>query len=249
MNKRIQNEKEFHDDVFSQNKRSAVKKYYSITDERVSDFISIINRDNKNAHFLEIGCGPTNISESILENNGNFYGIDLSKVAVEQSYNQLNGQYKTPPRFLMMDAENLGFNSNTFDVICGGGILHHLNIERAMDEIVRVLRPGGKAVFAEPLGHNIFINFYRNFTPAMRTEDEHPLLLSDIKLMGNYFEKFTVHYYYMLTFASLLFKKTKLFLPLKKVLFKIDRFLFSHTPLKRWAWQVILEFHNPIKEK
>lgn len=247
MNKRIQNEKEFHDDVFSQNKRSAVKKYYSITGERVSDFIRIINKGNENGQYLEIGCGPTNISESILDNNGKFYGIDLSKVAVQQSYNQLTGKYTNAPTFLMMDAENLGFSSNTFDVICGGGILHHLYLEGAMNEIVRVLRPGGKAVFAEPLGHNLFINLYRNFTPAMRTEDEHPLLLADIKFTGNYFEEIAVHYYYMVTFASLFFKNTKLFLPVKKMLYKIDQFLLNHTPLKKWAWQVILEFRNPKK--
>lgn len=35
--------------------------------------------------------------------------------------------------------------------------------------------------FSEPLGHNPIINWYRNRTPEMRTEDEHPLLIKDIE--------------------------------------------------------------------
>src|SRR3546814_4334755 len=45
----------------------------------------------------------------------------------------------------------------------------------------RVLRPGGRAVFIEPLGLNPAIELYRRFTPSARTPDEHPLLRRDFR--------------------------------------------------------------------
>jgi hypothetical protein len=48
------------------------------------------------------------------------------------------------------------------------------DLSLACSEIARVLRPGGPAIFVEPLGHNPLINAYRKRTPALRTVDEHP---------------------------------------------------------------------------
>ena len=50
---------------------------------------------------------------------------------------------------------------NRFDIIYGTGILHHLNLKACLDEIERILKPGGKFVFIEPLGTNPVINLYR----------------------------------------------------------------------------------------
>jgi ubiquinone/menaquinone biosynthesis C-methylase UbiE len=47
----------------------------------------------------------------------------------------------------LRDAHKLDFPENTFDVIYGAGILHHLDYARALLEILRVLRPGGAMIF------------------------------------------------------------------------------------------------------
>ncbi len=86
-----------------------------------------------------------------------------------------------------MDAENLKFNDHTFDLVYGSGILHHLSIEKAIVEIKRVLKKDGRAIFYEPLGHNIFINIFRLLTPSLRSEDEHPLLIKDLELIKRTF--------------------------------------------------------------
>ena len=41
----------------------------------------------------------------------------------------------------------MSFADNSFDLICGTGILHHLDIHAAFHEISRTLRPDGIAVF------------------------------------------------------------------------------------------------------
>jgi ubiquinone/menaquinone biosynthesis C-methylase UbiE len=47
------------------------------------------------------------------------------------------------------DAESLPFGDESFDLVLGHAVLHHLpDLERAFDEFARVLRPGGRIVFA-----------------------------------------------------------------------------------------------------
>ena len=45
-----------------------------------------------------------------------------------------------------MDANKLQFPDNSFDVVFGSSILHHLDINQTLDEITRVLKPNGKLV-------------------------------------------------------------------------------------------------------
>ena len=49
-----------------------------------------------------------------------------------------------------MAVEQLGFKKEVFDVVTGSGILHHLNIELALPEIHRILKPHGYFIFFEP---------------------------------------------------------------------------------------------------
>ena len=56
------------------------------------------------------------------------------------------------PLYLAMNPEHLDFGDGAFDVVCGTGILHRLDLGRALAEVARVLRPSGSAVFVEPLG-------------------------------------------------------------------------------------------------
>ena len=47
-------------------------------------------------------------------------------------------------------------------------------LEPALLELRRILAPGGRAVFVEPLAHNPLLRLGRALTPMARTEDEHP---------------------------------------------------------------------------
>src|SRR5690606_30601577 len=116
----------------------------------------------------------------------------------------------------------------------------------AYKEIVRCLKPGGKAVFIEPLGHNPIINLYRYLTPKLRTEDEHPLMLADIQRAHQYFGQVKVRYYHMLSIAAVVFRKTFLFKPVLNVLDGIDAVLFAVFPfLKRYGWMSVIELSDP----
>ena len=144
--------------------------------------------------------------------------------------------------FDVMNAEQMDFEDSTFDLIFGSGIIHHLNIEKAYSEIARVLKPGGSAIFVEPLGHNPFINAFRRKTPELRTPDEHPLLKNDCQFARNYFDHVDIKFYGLTTLWAIPVIKTGIAKPLITFGKITDKLLLKVPGLKWWAWYCLLTF-------
>jgi ubiquinone/menaquinone biosynthesis C-methylase UbiE len=88
-----------------------------------------------------------------------------------------------------LPAEALSYDDESFDVIYGNGVLHHVDFRKAVAEAARVLKPGGKAVFIEPLSYNPVINVYRHIAKTVRTDDERPFVFADLDEMLPLFGK------------------------------------------------------------
>ncbi len=167
-------------------------------------------------------------------------GIDLSEVAIEQSRAKAQ-ELGLAIDFRCMNAESLEFEDNTFDMIVGSAILHHLDLDKAYAELSRCLKPGGRAVFIEPTGHNPLLNLYRRMTPALRTVDERPMRRPDFDRAQRYFSNVQVRYYNMLTTAAVLFRRQAWFEPILRGLDAVDRGLFWLVPgLKYWGWMAVM---------
>ncbi len=119
--------------------------------------------------------------------------INISEVELEGGINKAKNK-SFPIEHHLMDANDLTFEDETFDIVFGGAILHHLDIEAAMHHIHRVLKPGGMIVFLEPLNMNPLYKLYRKLNPQERTLDEHALVGTDFKIIRN---KFTFEHYFM----------------------------------------------------
>lgn len=109
-------------------------------------------------------------------------GIDISPGAIERA-KSLYGDHE----FLVMDAHRMDFPDNSFDVVIGGAILHHLVFDDAIREVHRVLKPGGYAIFFEPLGDNPAAKLFRVLNPKSRTKDERPLSRKQIMMADRLF--------------------------------------------------------------
>jgi SAM-dependent methyltransferase len=143
-----------------------------------------------------------------------------------------------------MNAEELTFADDSFDFIFGTGILHHLDLNRAYQELSRVLRPNGVALFIEPLGHNPIINAYRNRTPDARTDDEHPLLRKDLHLAREYFSTAAIHSSGLLSLAAVPFGNQATGRMARDILTVADKILLK-MPVLRWqAWIAVLELRH-----
>lgn len=236
---RLSREKEFHNQTFSSDSRKAAKKYYESANESKLFYKDSVLKEVKGKKVLEYGCGPGSLAFELAQLGAEVYAIDISDVAIQQTSSKA-AEEGLNINCRVMDAESLDFEDDYFDVICGSGILHHLDLRRSYKEIQRTIKKNGKAIFFEPLGHNPIINLYRNFTPEMRTEDEHPLLVEDISMAEEFFGKIEAkHFNLFATLGS--------FIPfLNKPLNSIDRLFFQFIPiLKKYSWIIVLEFSKP----
>ena len=137
----------------------------------------------RNLEVLDLGCGNGEQSLRFLANGARVSGIDISATYVETARAEARSRGFDEQRyyFNVMDAHHLQFPDDTFDLVTGRGILHHLDVEIALKEIGRVLKKGGRAVFLEPLAANPLLKLFRLLTPSARTEDERPLDTRDLR--------------------------------------------------------------------
>jgi SAM-dependent methyltransferase len=102
-------------------------------------------QSSKGLRVLEIGCGLGTDGAQFAEAGADYTGVDLTDAAVELARKRFE-LFGLPGKFRTADAEQLDFPDETFDVIFSHGVLHHTpDINSAVREIHRVLRPGGKA--------------------------------------------------------------------------------------------------------
>lgn len=250
MESRKEREKKFHDHAFSENTRTKeVSKFYSIVGGRDKYFTNLLIENCKDKKILVYGCGKDSFAFQLAKNSTNVTGIDISPVAIKISRERAaKEQVSNKVRFLEMDAEYMSFPNNSFDVICGSGILHHLNLKRSLKEISRVLKPNGRAFFVEPLGHNPAINYFRNRTPHLRTKDEHPITINDITLFRKNFGRVETKFFYFITLIAIMIRGLPFFQSTVNVLEKIDNYLFKVLPTsKKMAWFVVISLYNPKK--
>jgi ubiquinone/menaquinone biosynthesis C-methylase UbiE len=248
---RIQREKEFHDQRFADDstRREKVGRFYSITQSIKNEYEQLLLDNSPESIIVEYGCGTGSYAFLIAKNGAKLVtGIDISSVAIEVAKAQAKvEEISNNISFLEMNAENLTFNDSSIDIICGSGILHHLDLEKSINSVVKVLQPQGTALFIEPLGHNFLINLFRYLTPNIRSEDEHPLLEQDLDLLKRYFKKVEIKYFYLTTLMASLFVGLPGFKILLITLEFFDNLLFKIPFLQKQAWQVLIKLSEPIK--
>lgn len=94
---------------------------------------------------LEIGCGIGMDAWQMARHGLVVTGVDLTEVAVRTARERFSGA-GVPGDFLNADALHLPFADGAFDYVFSFGVLHHAqDTAAAIDEVYRLLRPGGEA--------------------------------------------------------------------------------------------------------
>lgn len=242
-------ESSFFDHSYATDSRRSVGNVYSIVGNRCQSYERQIYEGVAGKRVLEYGCGPgSHFTLEMARRGAEIVGIDISQVGVEQARERARAAGLANASFEVMDAEEMTFADSSFDLVIGEGILHHLSLEKSYAEIARVLKPSGRAVFMEPLGHNPAIVVFRKFTPSLRTPDEHPLVKGDLALANRYFQSCRFEYHHLSSFAAIPFRKTPLFRPLIRALDGLDRVVFRAIPAAGLlAWYAIMVMEQPRK--
>ncbi len=89
---------------------------------------------------LEVGCGPGEAAERIAASGADVEAVDSSERMVELA--RARGVAAR-----VGDVQELPFEDASFDAALGAWMLYHVpDVERAISELARVLRPGGRLV-------------------------------------------------------------------------------------------------------
>lgn len=190
-NESLERERNFHDawaaviDVDG----IRVADYFETCTAPENRFILRQMGDVRGKLLLDLGCGAGENSVYFAKKGALCVASDYSPGMVEVALKlaEANGvgiQGRT------MNAIALDCPDNTFDFVYASNLLHHLPDPRAaILEMHRVLKPGGKACFWDPLKHNPIINVYRRIATKVRTEDETPLDINIVNFVQSNFSR------------------------------------------------------------
>ncbi len=148
--------------------------------------------DLKNCHILDLGFGLGEASIYFALQGAQVTALDISP-GMLVCVKKLSKKYGVEKKIKLVEspAEKIPLQNESFDLIFGGNVLHHVDISKTSKEIKRILKKGGKAIFIEPLGYNPMIQIYRKLAKDVRTKMERPFTFSDIKKLGKGFRYIT----------------------------------------------------------
>jgi hypothetical protein len=113
-------------------------------------------------------------------------------------------------------------------------------------EIKRVLKPGGRAIFIEPLAHNPFLRLFRMLTPGRRTPTEQPMTVGQIQRLVGCFSRGGFRGFHFLSIVPpgllLATGSRALFQRTMGMTQMIDRWLLAAAPpLRRFCWMTLID--------
>jgi SAM-dependent methyltransferase len=201
--------------------------------DEVEEFLG----DLQGKRVLELGCGRGGYAVLLARCGALVTAVDISPGSIEatRARAELNGvELETAAA----PAEDLPLPDESFDIAFGTSSLHHLEVDHAGPELLRVLKPGGRAFFLEPMGMNPLLRLARDHLPyrykTPRGTDR-PLTYVDIEAWGAGFSQYWFKECQLVSMIERVFGFNHRFPRLRR----FDRAALSRFPaLRRWARQV-----------
>jgi ubiquinone/menaquinone biosynthesis C-methylase UbiE len=124
------------------------------------------NIDWNGKKVLEIGLGQGAEAQKIIEKGAIYNGIDLTEESIFRVKKRFEINNLKFESLNVMNAENINFADNSFDIVFSHGVIHHSpQIQKTINEIFRVLKKNGLAVIMlyhkNSLNYRVSINIIR----------------------------------------------------------------------------------------
>ena len=234
-------ESDFHDNLHKGEGERFENRFYRALGNMFVDFDQEIQNDCKDKNILDYGCGIGLNTEKYLKYlPKKITGIDISEISLQKARKRVKLYENQKVEFKQDNCENLSLQNESFELVYGTGVLHHLKLDLAIKEIARVLKKDGKIIFVEPLGTNPIINLYRWMTPKARSQDEHPFNEKDFAFMRNHFKDLKIKYYGFLTLIFYPFYGNQSSSKFFNLLSNFDQYLFKSRFLRKFAWSALI---------
>lgn len=250
VDERLRSESEF------QNRQVLIKegtrgRFYYLSESAVEHYHTVL-KEVAGKRVLVVGCSDGGVTP-LARHGADVVGIDISGVAIEKHNAVIEREgLSNTATTMVMNAEAIEFPDASFDLICCAGVLHHLDIERALAAWSAKLKDGGQVVMVEPLAWNPVVALYRWLTPSARTPDEHPLVPRDLRTCRRHFGQVEATGYVMTSLLSLIWA----YLPDRKgrklawmaALERLDQRLLRIAPfLLFFCWTSVIRLAKPIR--
>lgn len=135
-------------------------------------------------HFLDIGCGTgwaVGQVASLVNDQGLFYGVDLSPKMIEKAKSNFSARDNLI--FTQANVESIPLDSSFFDVIiCTNSFHHYPDPAKALQEMYRLLKSGGKVYVLDPTADTWLIKFIDKIIKMV--EPEHVKIYSSREFQG-----------------------------------------------------------------
>jgi 2-polyprenyl-3-methyl-5-hydroxy-6-metoxy-1,4-benzoquinol methylase len=263
---RLQSEAEFHDvwATSARNEDVDVRRANEACTAPEMRFITQQLGDLRGKRLLDVGCGLGEASVYFALQGADVTASDLSAGMLEHT-RQLAVANDVRLATILSSSESLQLaDTAKFDIIYIGNTLHHVDIAQTMKQLTAHLADDGVFVSWDPVAYNPLINLYRRIAVDVRTEDEHPLTLRDIREVSSHFQKTETRYFWLLTLSIFLLMVLQRRNPnrerfWKKVIEEEERWAWLYRPLERldrhllrWlpflrplCWNVVIIGRNP----
>jgi SAM-dependent methyltransferase len=150
--------------------------------------------DLRGRTVLDLGCGDGENLVPLVVRGADVIGLEISPslIGLAQTRLDLHG-LSGRVRFITSSAHEIALPDASVDVVLGIAILHHLDLERAAQEVRRVLRPGGRAIFQEPVRDSVPIRTLRRLIPYRQKDVspyERPLTTAELARFASAFRTY-----------------------------------------------------------
>lgn len=253
-------ERDFHDDWAASIDIDAVRVEESFTGSTSPEGAWIVRQlgDVSGLELLELGSGAGEGAVFFAKRGARVTATDLSPGMLEV-VQRLAARHGTSVETVATSAEDLSaFPDARFDIVYCANLMHHVNIAKCVAEAHRVLKPGGRIAFWDPVEYNPVINVYRKMAMNVRTIDEHPIRVHDLRLVRSTFADVKLRFFWLTSLAiflkfylvdrihpssdrywKLVVTEEQSIRPIMKPLMAIDRILLTiFPPLGWWCWNV-----------
>jgi 2-polyprenyl-3-methyl-5-hydroxy-6-metoxy-1,4-benzoquinol methylase len=196
--------------------------------------------------ILEVGSGSGELAVYLAHQGARVLGVDVSdaNVRLARRRAEVNG-VAGRTEFRAEPAEDIVEPEGSFDAIIGNQVLHHFDLKDALPKLCRLLRPGGRAIFCEPvlllpeplrrLRESRF--GIRVLPRRVDTPTERSISLDDVSLVRRIFPENALYPFQ-------LFTRLQNFLPLGArtlaALGRVDRFLLRRVAPVRWLCRFLV---------
>jgi SAM-dependent methyltransferase len=149
--------------------------------------------DVSGRRVLDLGCGSGSNACLLAARGATVWAMDISLDLLTLTARRAGLDAVTPHvRPVRGSAHAIPLADRSIDVVFGNAVLHHLSLDLAAREVRRVLVPGGRAVFREPIRNSRLAATLRRLVPYQQPDVspfEHPLRDAEVAAFAAAFDE------------------------------------------------------------